>query len=328
MNQQPAGEYRLIISGGPDKGKAYRLVPPRVRVGRDLENDIVLSDPRVSRNHFVLEFIEGNLRVRDISKRGSLTINGKGTSEKILQNNDTMIVGGTKMKIQAVSLQSMALQVANQQGGMVNPAAQGGMQAQMGGQQNFGYQQQQRPPEQGGGKARFYIILGVVGLMFWLLMSDTTPIEEEEDYNIRTSEEMASIIEEAEKRNQEALQKRKFATPEAEIRYNTAEEHFTRGFRDYQKGQFARAMEAFQTALTSDRTHGPARRYYQLAKKRRDEVIDYHLREGQDYFERSMYRKCASSMLKAMIMINNRQENKFKQAESQKQECELLLEKK
>ena len=299
------GQYRLIISGGPDQGRVYQLVSSKLSLGRGVENDIVLTDLKVSRNHLVLGMMDtGQWRVKNLSDKSPLEVNGKKVLEALLKSGDEVVIGETRFRFQFVK--------SSQLGGGSARKSSLGRTAKL-------------PGARLGGRLRFYTILILVFAFLYLLLGDTgEKREEEEGYDIRNSQEMAEIIERANKRNLERLKKRKFASVEAEMRFKTAEEHFIRGFRDYQKGKFTRSMEAFQTALASDRTHVGARRYYQLAKRRRDEVIDYHLREGQDFFERSMYERCASSMLKAMILINNRQEDKFQQAKVQRKECILL----
>ncbi len=329
MNQPMMGEHRILIASGPDKGRAFRILPPQVRLGRDLDNDIVLTDPRISRNHLVLEFIEGRLKVRDISKRPGLKVNSKPTKEVGLNNGDQILLGSTKMLVQVVQMnQGAALQVA-QSGQAMAHAQQGSSGLGPSAYQNYGQpgpNPNMQAAKQGGSKKPLiYIVVGAILLFLFLGDSDTKK-KKVDDYDITTSEEMDELIEETQKRNQEMREKRSFASVEEKIRYETAQAHFIIGRRDYTKGKFDRAIEAFQTALASDRNHEDARRYYYLAKKRRDEVIDSHLREGQYYANNSHYDKCAASLLKAMVMINNPQEEKYKQAKIKREQCQLQME--
>ena len=100
---------------------------------------------------------------------------------------------------------------------------------------------------------------------------------------------------------------------------------FGEGFRDMQKGQFVRAMGAFGTARAIDKNHPLAERYYKLAEKQRDEMIADLLLEGRRYREKSMFSKCSAAFDKALALMPNRDDPKFKNAEALKSECDLSL---
>ena len=44
-------KYRLVMRAGPSVGKVFPLDKPELTVGRDLNNDIVINDPEISRQH-------------------------------------------------------------------------------------------------------------------------------------------------------------------------------------------------------------------------------------------------------------------------------------
>jgi hypothetical protein len=49
----PEGELIYVLCG-PDAGRAFLVKGERLRIGRGMDNDIVLNDPSVSRNHLAL----------------------------------------------------------------------------------------------------------------------------------------------------------------------------------------------------------------------------------------------------------------------------------
>jgi pSer/pThr/pTyr-binding forkhead associated (FHA) protein len=50
-------QYQLVVKQGPDVGKVYELSSNEVTLGRDINNNIVINDAEISRNHcrFVLQ---------------------------------------------------------------------------------------------------------------------------------------------------------------------------------------------------------------------------------------------------------------------------------
>jgi pSer/pThr/pTyr-binding forkhead associated (FHA) protein len=78
--------------------KFYPLVKAVINIGRRLENDLVIDDPRVSRNHAQLRAIEGNYVLFDLSSTSGTFVNGnRVSSETIIYPNDTISLGGVKL---------------------------------------------------------------------------------------------------------------------------------------------------------------------------------------------------------------------------------------
>lgn len=83
----------LIIDGV----KFYPLVKPVINIGRRLENDLAIDDPRVSRNHAQLRASEGHYVLFDLSSRGGTFVNGNRISQTIIYPNDTISLGGVTL---------------------------------------------------------------------------------------------------------------------------------------------------------------------------------------------------------------------------------------
>jgi pSer/pThr/pTyr-binding forkhead associated (FHA) protein len=68
--------YRLVMRSGPATGKIFLLEKAELFVGRDLNNDIVINDPEVSRRHARL-FLQGSAYVvEDLGSTNGTFING------------------------------------------------------------------------------------------------------------------------------------------------------------------------------------------------------------------------------------------------------------
>ena len=77
-----------------DGVKIYPLVRAVINIGRRLENDLVIDDPRVSRNHAQLRAVEGNYVLFDLNSTGGTFVNGSRVTETIIYPNDSISLGG------------------------------------------------------------------------------------------------------------------------------------------------------------------------------------------------------------------------------------------
>ncbi len=191
--------------------------------------------------------------------------------------------------------------------------------------------QQPRPSRsqvsQGDAKiVRFYIVILIVGgLLTWLLTSNT--IKSDADPGLRTSEQIAAEIKSSEERLEVIAKQREFKTPEEKTRYEEANNHYLQGFRDFQKRNFSRAMRSFETARAIDPGHEMAKRYYQLAARKRDEFIAQSLHEGRRYKEKNMHARCVSSLQSALKTLGDsvsEQDLREKEIKALLQECDAL----
>jgi predicted component of type VI protein secretion system len=86
--------FRLVMRSGPSVGKVYPLDKDEIFLGRDLNNDIVINDPEISRRHSRL-FLQGNSYVlEDMGSTNGTFANGQrlmGTH--ILRPGDVVTFG-------------------------------------------------------------------------------------------------------------------------------------------------------------------------------------------------------------------------------------------
>lgn len=206
-------------------------------------------------------------------------------------------------------------------------------------QGGMGYGGYQAPPASGpvrsasagGGsllqnpKARFYGIIAIVGLVAWFFLSGGGNKANKDPNAIRTSAISLQDVADAEKRTQELmnLKKDKYDS----VQYRRAQENFIRGFRDFQQGQYARAREAFQVVLNLDPDNELAKRYYNLAKIKFDELVKFNMIQGNRYREKRNWRMCQSNYSNVMTMLQNRKDDPtFKEAKQYYEECSLNVE--
>jgi hypothetical protein len=78
----------------PTRGQPMRLERQTVRLGRNLSNEIVVNDPKVSRFHAQIRYENGQFVVYDVSSTNGVRINGVRVQRPVpLRPNDTLGVG-------------------------------------------------------------------------------------------------------------------------------------------------------------------------------------------------------------------------------------------
>ena len=83
----------LIIEGV----KVHPLDETVVNIGRRLENNLVIDDPRVSRNHAQLRAIKGRFVLFDLNSTGGTFVNGQRTSQTVLYPGDVISLAGVAL---------------------------------------------------------------------------------------------------------------------------------------------------------------------------------------------------------------------------------------
>ncbi len=86
---QPVNAF-LILNGS----QIYPLQAAVINLGRRLENQIVIDDPRVSRNHAQLRAIRGQFVLFDLNSTGGTFVNGQRITQSILQPGDVISLAG------------------------------------------------------------------------------------------------------------------------------------------------------------------------------------------------------------------------------------------
>lgn len=83
----------LIVEGV----KVFPLSVSVVNIGRRLDNQLIIDDPRVSRNHAQLRSIKGRFVVFDLNSTGGTFVNGQRTSQSVLYPGDVISLAGVAL---------------------------------------------------------------------------------------------------------------------------------------------------------------------------------------------------------------------------------------
>jgi adenylate cyclase len=90
------------IQAPDNKTFVYQLTRPEVTIGRDLQNDLVLADPRVSRRHAIVRQTADGIRLSDLKTNNGTFVNGQRITEVKLADGDAIKIGNCKLTFTAV----------------------------------------------------------------------------------------------------------------------------------------------------------------------------------------------------------------------------------
>ena len=77
--------------------KVIPLSQPLIRIGRRLENNLVLDDPRVSRTHAELRAINGRYVLFDLNSTGGTYVNGVKITQSVVYPGDVISLAGVSL---------------------------------------------------------------------------------------------------------------------------------------------------------------------------------------------------------------------------------------
>lgn len=93
---QSSGSYRLTVRQGPVPGKIFELAKDMLTLGRDVNNDLVINDSEVSRNHARLTAQSGGYLIEDLASTNGTFVNGQRLiGPKLLNSGDVVGLGET-----------------------------------------------------------------------------------------------------------------------------------------------------------------------------------------------------------------------------------------
>lgn len=319
-------KFSLQISQGENVGYVYSFDKAVVTIGRGPQNDVILAhDPKASRQHAELKVEAGFLKIKNLSDRNFILINGEKIDQKYIQTSSTLQIGDTILKINieapvpAVAPVASTAAPAISQSAAIKPAA---------------YNpppppppsyQAPRPSSSGGSsRLRFYMIVLIIGgAVAWFLMGSNA--KKKADVGLRTEGDIVRAIEDSATAVKE-LRKQQESGGQNSLQYRSAQEHYIKGFRDYRQRQYARAMQSFQAALSFYPSHELARKYLVQAQRKFEETVDSNMSLGRKYYQRQNFKLCQSSFANVMIMLKDASKPKYREAKQFYDECSLRLE--
>src|ERR1700686_4736508 len=87
------GSIRFIT--GPLAGTAFPINKPITTIGREPGNDIVVSDPSVSRHHVQITWENGIWTISKLNPQNTLLVNQRDVLRASIHERDTIALGST-----------------------------------------------------------------------------------------------------------------------------------------------------------------------------------------------------------------------------------------
>jgi hypothetical protein len=89
----------LVVISGREKGRTYQVSPEHDTViGRVLDCDVCLADPRVSRRTAIISAGEAGFFLKDLGSANGTYLNGARVTEAQLKEGDKLRVGATELE--------------------------------------------------------------------------------------------------------------------------------------------------------------------------------------------------------------------------------------
>lgn len=204
-------------------------------------------------------------------------------------------------------------------------------QQQQNAQANLGYA---KPQQASGGflanpKVRFYLIVGIAvfSLVYWLNMEEPKKAQSTEIKSTLKYED-EYLLKQNSVTEKELDLKRKNQLEQKNSPTNLRiQENFQKGMRDFQLGNYTRALDFFQVVLNLDSSHVMARRHLYLAKIRFDEIVKAKLALGESYYQKHNFKMCLANYQQVLTMLQGKNNDQsFQTAQSMSEKCQLAAE--
>jgi hypothetical protein len=91
--------YRLVMRSGPAAGTIFSLDKNEIFIGRDLNNDIVINDPEVSRRHARMYIQGANFVLEDLGSTNGTTVNGQRLMGPYILRPGELIIFGEHISL-------------------------------------------------------------------------------------------------------------------------------------------------------------------------------------------------------------------------------------
>ena len=329
-------QIQIEIIKGSSAGKKIVLNKPSIFIGRGQENDIVINDdPQVSRRHVEIKNTGFEVTIVNVSQKNKIFINQQLMDFKLVVGPTILTLGDTDISIsveskkemqqkfpiqqQAAHLKLLPENTINSSVSKIQPQDQ----IPPSYQQNTSMPRMQSNPN--SGRIRFYGIIAVVALVGYFLFGQNSQKNTEDKLKVRSSAEITKDLESSES-NMENLQRIRQETGKNSEQYKNAQQNYVKGFRDYRQGQYSRAMQSFQAAISIYPNHVLARKYYKLAQIKFGEQVQFNMMQGRRYRSKGNYRLCKSAFEKVIIMVKDPNDPIFKEAKQLLSECQLQSE--
>ena len=222
LPNKPGTYARLLCLTGDDKGSAYFLEGSRVTMGRGDQCDITIKDLKTSREHAEMVKVGRDYVITDLGSHNGVVINDLKIKQQRLNHGDKIILGRTVYKFGYVDVKNEAQEILKQAKDDKNEDEQG---------------------ERKGITPRTGIFILIFVIAFWIIMDESgnnvsEPTSETTGEFNEISTRLVNEISNRERREDNKIKEGMSVM-------------FQRGLREYREGNYFRALEQFNLALSN-----------------------------------------------------------------------------
>jgi len=92
---------RCLARLDPGQEAVFDLVPPRVSIGRTPDNDLLVRESYISRNHAVIRLGPDSAVIEDLASRNGVFVNGRRVTRELLRDGDVVVLGKARFRFEA-----------------------------------------------------------------------------------------------------------------------------------------------------------------------------------------------------------------------------------
>ena len=89
--------FQFVMRTGPNPGKVFEVSKSEIYIGRDINNDIVINDPKVSGFHARIDRVPEGFVLVDLNSRNGSFVNGSRIKQRTLETGDKLRLGAASL---------------------------------------------------------------------------------------------------------------------------------------------------------------------------------------------------------------------------------------
>ena len=314
--------FFIEIINGKEKGAKFQVVSKKISIGRSQDNDIVLNDPKISRNHATVHITPEGMQIIRLNPDRKIFIGKQDVTNAILELPSIIQIGRTKLKATMVSNMPANISTLNPPSNLQTSLSSIQPNNSLNNNRLMNFQLERNHPNSSK-KIYFYIIIGIIGSVLYFVLSSPDPKEEDKGLLI-TSEEQEQHIDSIQEKSNELYritQKKGKNTDQ----YKEARALFIQGLRDYREQNYLRAMGYFNGALAIFPQHLLSQRYLQRSQTKQEQLIQMKLLEANRYYEYKQYKQAMASYGQILLLVQDRTNKIYREAKGRSEECEAII---
>jgi pSer/pThr/pTyr-binding forkhead associated (FHA) protein len=308
----PGEELFITVLNGPESGLAYRLLGNQISLGRDPDNDIVIQDNRASRQHARIEVRGAQYWIVDLGSQNGIFINGSYLRQKPLEPGDTLKFGDTELRFGPPTALSQASSHSMTHTPPLPEFDPGG------GFQHTAYRTMPKAQPKFG--LLFALIIVGAGA-FWFL---NQTVNKRRGLELRDEKAVETQLETISK-TIETNEKEISAKGKDTQQYAEAQSFYLRGFREFREGNYGRAIQYLESALTLYPEHPLAKRYLSRSRLKFNEVVTQSLERGERYFISQKYQNAYNEYRTVILLLNDPANKSYQLAQKRIEAIQLII---